>query len=537
MTLLLILFLGKSLHAQNSPTDANEDPNAGLKITDSQIFPYEGPENAERKLIIKVQLKEGFKAYANKFKIHILEPYPTEEGNLEIAPLQKFFDKISKTEKEGLSKSGTLTLPFYFKSKLNAGKNKLKYELKFQSCTETYCFFPKTIGGEVIFSIPDKNETELQKNKYLAGDPNSSSLLQDTFAGAKERGNLYLFIFVFLAGVLTSLTPCLLPVLPLTLAVLGKGHINDKKWKKFLHSVIYVLGIAATYSTLGLVAASSGSIFGSTLSNPFVQMGFALLFIIMGIAQFGFVEIQTPLKLQNHFHKLGHNSKGIFLTGLLSGLIASPCVGPVLVGILTFVAQSQNLWLGFGLLFAYAMGMGQLLIILGVSSNLLYRFPKSPLIMKASKTLLGVALIASGLFYLSLLWPKTFEINKGPIAEQKVEQLIKWVNFTEKDFEVALKSKKPIFIDFYAEWCLACKELETQTFTSKEVELVSRDFIAFRFDATDDSALLSKLKNQYGIVGLPTVLFFNAKGDWLKENTLNEFEEPAAFVHRLKNAL
>jgi thiol:disulfide interchange protein DsbD len=521
------------LFGLNIPDDNNEDINAGLKIIDSQIYPYEGPDKVERKLIIKIQLKEGFKAYADKFKIHILEPYPIEEGNLEITPLQKFYDKFTKIEKSGVSKEGTLTLPFYFKTKLTQGKNKLKYELKFQSCTGTNCFFPKTIEGETDYNIINIEKAQIPINSNSI-DNNSNSLLQDTFVGAKERGSLYLFIFVFLAGVLTSLTPCLLPILPLTLAVLGKGHLHDRKWKKLLHAVIYVLGIASTYSALGLLAAISGSIFGSTLSNPYVQITFAVLFIIMGIAQFGFVEIQTPLKLQNHFHKWGNNSQGIFLTGLLSGLIASPCVGPVLVGILTFVAQTQNRWLGFGLLFTYALGMGQLLIILGVSSNLLYKFPKNPIIMKSAKTILGVALVASGLFYLNLLWPKTPVINKGPVTTQSEQSLVKWLPFSEVEFNNALKSNKPIFIDFYAEWCLACKELESQTFTSIEVELVSRDFVAFKFDATEESPLLNKLKSQYGIVGLPTIIFFNSKGKWIKENTLNEFENPADFVLRMK---
>jgi thiol:disulfide interchange protein DsbD len=554
LTLVFTLFLSPSLRAQNISANADEDPNAGLKIIETQVYPYKGPENIERKLIVKLQIKQGFKAYANKFKIHILEPYPVEEGDLRITPLHKFFDKFTKSEKDAVINNGTLTLPFYYKNlqmefpnkgvpghpdtnnffrkKLNNGEVKLKYELNFQSCTETYCFFPKTIGGETNFAVETNNPGDTAK----ANSGISTSLLQDTFTGAKERGSLYLFIFVFLAGVLTSLTPCLLPVLPLTLAVLGKGHLHDKKWKKFIHAVIYVLGIAATYSTLGLLAASSGSIFGSTLSNPLVQIGFAVLFILMGIAQFGFVEIQTPLKLQNLFHKWGNTSRGIFLTGLLSGLIASPCVGPVLVGILTFVAQTQSHWLGFGLLFTYALGMGQLLIILGVSSNLLYKFPKSPLIMKSAKTVLGVALVASGLFYLSLLWPKTGTINKGPITEQTLESQMKWLPFTEKAFKEALQSEKPVFIDFYAEWCLACKELEAQTFTSKEVELISRSFIAFKFDATEESEMLTKLKNTYGIVGLPTILFFNSTGEWLKDLTLNEFEKPDAFILRMKKA-
>jgi thiol:disulfide interchange protein DsbD len=255
----------------------------------------------------------------------------------------------------------------------------------------------------------------------------------------------------------------------------------------------------------------------------------------MGLAQFGLFEFQTPLWLQNRFHKMSTGTGGIYITGLLSGFIASPCVGPVLVGILTFIAQSQDRMLGFALMFAYALGLGQLLMVLGVSSSLLYRFPKAPWLMRTSKTILGFALIASGLFYLSLLWPKPNDIQKGPVAEAAtLPNNLPWEVYSEKALADAKAAGKPVLIDFYAEWCLACKELEEKTFSHPEVQEALNGMVLLKFDATEETPELAPLRERYKIVGLPTIVFYDKQGQWLNEMTLNEFESPEQFAARIR---
>jgi thiol:disulfide interchange protein DsbD len=524
MPLLVICSLWTSSWALAQ--DANEE--LVLDIQRASITPHHGPANLQRTLKLELTLKPGFKAYVDKFGLNILEPYPTKNSVLQLSPIHEFYDKFSKSKKQGLKESGTLTTTVEIQQPLDDGNQKMIFELRFQACSETVCYFPQTIKREVSFMVASPQSDSAKEKKSLG-------LLEENFSNAQKRGLPYLFIFVFLAGVLTSLTPCLLPMLPLTIAVIGKGHSHDAKLKKFMNALTYVMGIATTYSFLGVLAASSGALFGNILSNIWVQVGFGTAFVFMGLAQFGLFEFQTPLWLQNRFHKMSTGTGGIYITGLLSGFIASPCVGPVLVGILTFIAQSQDRMLGFALMFAYALGLGQLLMVLGVSSSLLYRFPKAPWLMRTSKTILGFALIASGLFYLSLLWPKPNDIQKGPVAEAAtLPNNLPWEVYSEKALADAKAAGKPVLIDFYAEWCLACKELEEKTFSHPEVQEALNGMVLLKFDATEETPELAPLRERYKIVGLPTIVFYDKQGQWLNEMTLNEFESPEQFAARIR---
>lgn len=526
-----ILLLLNSLTYGSPAYSQNEIDENVLSIHTVSFLPNSGPSDQPRELKIDLLIKPGFKAYVDKFKLTVLEPYPTKQSIITPNPVHQFFDKYSKSNKYGVKDTASLSSTIEINQPLENGSHKLMFELNFQACSESVCYFPQTIKQEVEFIVANPLSTK---------NTNSSSLnlLEENFLNAQKRGMTYLFIFVFLAGVLTSLTPCLLPILPLTIAVIGKGHSHDNKLKKFINALTYVFGIATTYSILGILAASSGALFGNILSNTWTQVCFGVAFVLMGLAQFGFFEFQTPLGLQNYFHKLSRATGGIFLSGLLSGLVASPCVGPVLVGILTFIANTQNLALGFGLMFTYALGLGQLLIVLGVSSSLLYKFPKSPWIMKVSKTILGFALIASGLFYLSLIWPKINGNNKTTPTDVTSTatnpHLLPWSSYSDKILEKAKKSGKPIVLDFYADWCLACHELEEKTFSHSDIQELFKEFVLIRFDATNDSPELVELRARYQIVGLPTVIFFDKTGQWKKEQTLNEFEPIEKFKVRLQ---
>lgn len=389
------------------------------------------------------------------------------------------------------------------------------------------------------------------------------------------------FAFIFFAGFLTSLTPCIFPMIPITLSVLGAQSLNQNKLKSFLISIIYVHGIATTYSILGLLAAKSGALFGSYLSNPWVVGFIALIFVFMGLSFYGLFHIQVPHFLRS---KLGSrnfqkNYLGAYLSGLVAGIVASPCVGPVLVALLAHVAKSQNLALGFLYLFTYAMGLGLIFIVLGTFSNLLNKIPKSGPWMNSVKFIFGSTLILMSAYYLKpVLKAEFFHIYLGLLLilisgvnglfetkrhkffyiKKNIMLIIfilgsgltlkgfletpspttpkssQWVPYSEDVLETA-KGHKIVMIDFWAEWCEACHTLEKQTFSDPQVKAILDDFLLVKVDATHDTEPVSSILTKYDVTGLPYILFIEKDGTIRTDLTLTGYEPPSAFLKRLQN--
>lgn len=555
-----------------------------------QILPFEIEPHQIAELRISVALPKGYKAYEDQFKVEILGVEGFKLAKATIAPLEEIFDKFSNRNRKVVINAANIIVPIEAPLTLNQNTDKLKVKLTYQACTDSYCLFPENIILDASFKFKgDVLPTTEKMEKY-------TSLLDMNFSNVISQGLVWAFVFVFIFGFLTSLTPCVFPMIPITIAVLGKeAHVRSKS-QNFLVSVIYVLGIATTYSALGVVAASTGALFGSFMTHPIVLSIVCLVFVVMALGMFGVFILEVPQSLRDgplsHLKLSGYS--GAFISGLIAGIVASPCVGPVLVGVLTFVAQTQNLWLGFWLLFVYALGMGLLFIALGVSSQITKLLPKSGAWMDSIKNFFGLLMLGAFFYYWNLLVPqRVFDFTLGicllalgslwgafkPVSkplpsnyllkgfmqmfillgsafiivsvfnlrasatspqwiqtEIKVQNL-KWQPLTETSLQEALKSGKPVFIDFFADWCAACHELDQYTFTDAQVQLLAEQFVVFRFDATKDSQELNAFKKTYGIVGLPSVVFYNKSGQWLKDQTLTEFEKPANFVERMKRAL
>lgn len=363
----------------------------------------------------------------------------------------------------------------------------------------------------------------------------------------------------------------------------------------FLRSCMYVFGIAITYVLLGLFAASTGSLFGSLLGHPLVASLLAVIFFMMAISMFGAFEIKLPSFIESKLlsTKTDASYKGIFIAGLLAGIVASPCVGPVLVSILTLVAQSQDLILGAILLFTFALGFGSLFILLGTFGEVVKKLPKAGHWMIEIKELFGWIMIGLAMFYLapvlsnkywylllaiilisfsSILgaftgsqdksksellkkgWMLTFFIIgvfliikeliplqnsiSNPLQyNHKISTSISWQEYSKDIFNKAKQEGRGVIVDFYADWCAACKDLESDTFNGKEVQKLKDQFIWVKFDATQTSDKFDKLRKKYEILGLPHLVFYNPSGKWLKDETLTGFEDSKSFSERMKRVL
>jgi thiol:disulfide interchange protein DsbD len=407
------------------------------------------------------------------------------------------------------------------------------------------------------------------------------------FSSAAARGLPWVLFWAFVAGLATSLTPCVYPMIPITIGVIG-ARSAGRRSKGFTLSLLYVLGIAVTYSALGTSAALTGSLFGSVLQNTWVVGGIALVFVVMAMSMFGAFELQVPTGIAGRLYRVqGSGYPGAFLLGLVAGVVASPCVGPVLVAMLAYVAASGKAWLGFAIFFVFALGLGVLFVVLGTFTGLLAGMPRSGNWMIGVKIVFGLVFLGVAIYYLHPLLPQprgVVALGAGVLllglgfalgglraiheTEPKSRRWRKalgrvvlvagayglvvpllphaavqsgsgprWLASEPEGLRLAAAQGKPMLVDFGAAWCGACKELERYTFSDPRVIERSAQFVAVRVDATRRTPEIDRLTRQYGIVGLPWVAFVAPDGTLLKDLTVTGFIDADAMLARMTRAL
>ncbi|MCX7835812.1 MAG: protein-disulfide reductase DsbD [bacterium] len=428
--------------------------------------------------------------------------------------------------------------------------------------------------------------TQVSKNNSST----SQSSLENRFVDALQKGSVIAFLLVFLGGILASLTPCVYPIIPITMGYIGSKS-GGKKLRGFTLSLAFVLGLAIIYSLLGLFAASTGALFGAFTQTPVFLAIIGTIIAVMGISMLGVFDIPIPGFAAEAQANPKGGYWGAILMGGLSGLVAAPCVGPILVALLAWVAKTGSMVLGFFLLFTFSMGMGLLFIVIGTFSGLLQSLPKAGEWMVAIKKAFGIAMIAGAVFIVRsilpetiyhlawalilaftaiLLWGKpiqpedelsigiafrralaliaavlailfltsSFPIgiaskqfsnefkNAESIPSPKSEMAWK-INQEEQVFNSAKQNNKRILIDFYADWCAACVELDHYTWVDPKVQSAVSDYELLKFDFTKQSQQTKELMKKYNILGLPTVLVLDPNGKELSRFTgfksANEF--------------
>jgi thiol:disulfide interchange protein DsbD len=564
MKIILIIFL-QVLAAFSALADEVPDDIVTIKDKSISLSTSEG----DLELNFEIEVVEGFFAYQDKFEINIKD---FSSLDVSIDPVVSFFDKTFQKTKKGVRNQARFKVLTAFSAKQIP--KTIDVELVYQACTPEYCLFPTKTT--LTHDLTDSEKADL---KASLGP------------GWLKKGLFLSILFVFLAGFLTSLTPCVYPMLPITIAVLGANK-STSRLDGFVKSLTYVLGMALTYASLGMFAASTGFMFGSLLSNSYF-LGFLSILLFLGaLSMFDAFEIQTPAFLRN---RIGVSQKStsyvaLFVTGLFSGLMVGPCVGPVLVGILGYVSQTGSLVMGFSLLFSFALGLGSLILVLGTFSDLMDKIPRSGNWMNWVKKLLGliflgliayfltpvlsfkllIAIVFLTLLVFSLillvknrskssiyLKPIELAVHRSVVifsalailvsfslSNERLERLIgyssetfantHWDVFSEEKLEAAKANGQYVVLDFYAEWCAACRELKHETFSKPEISNFSPKIKWMYFDSTKNTEKLKELKKKYNILGLPTILFFNSDGALRDDIRLTGFEGPELFLERLK---
>jgi thiol:disulfide interchange protein DsbD len=435
----------------------------------------------------------------------------------------------------------------------------IRLELDLQGCADggicyppmTYQYFIAAPGVKVA-PIPEAEAKPSKEGANIQG----LSLIElwsgrDDVGSIKsylENANLgYLLVGFFVLGLALAFTPCVLPMLPiLSSIVLGKqSDVPISKVRSAYLALSYILGMALLYALAGILTAALGSGVQRVLQSPIALILFSGLLLFLAGTLFGFYELKMPQVWQDKVDQIAGRQKGgslfgAFVLGAISTLVASPCITAPLASVLGFVAQTGSMALGGALLFVMALGMGLplLLIALGARSVV----PSAGAWMIWLQRALGVMLVFLAIW---IIWP-AFSMLSGESSMQNTNRsekrispnLVFQVVRSPEELQIILQkaqeNKKPVLLDFYADWCISCKEMEAITFANPEIAKEMGRFVLVQADVTVNNPSSQALLKQYGLFGPPAILLFNSFGEEQKALRIVGFMPPTRFSQRLQ---
>ena len=575
--LLFLFFIFTALSTQAGLFDKK---SAFLPVDDAFQFSAAKSDNQEN-VIVKWSIAEGYYLYQEKIsvKLNQAETPSFDVPTFSISP-EDYNDPYF-----GLMKIFKKPVQAIFKASQPPLKAEDVIEIAYQGCTEGFCYPPEVkeikVADLPIVQVTDTEKTS-EKSTALSAQPKAE---QDRLAESLFNSKYAVFGF-FLLGLGLAFTPCVLPMLPLLSAIVIGQNQRPNMWRAFALSFVYVQGMALTYTLLGLIVAAIGLPFQVALQHPYVMIGLSIIFVLLALSMFGVFTLQLPSSLQTKLSLLSQQQKagafgGVFLMGMIAGLVASPCTSAPLSGALLYVAQSGDLFTGAITLYLLALGMGVPLILITLFGNKI--LPKSGMWMETVKKLFGFVMLALPVFLISRILPDewtprlwamlgtaffiwfAFQMPKNgtgwlfrilflvaamisvkPLqawvwgessAQSAVEnKLVSHVEFKQVKSEAELQqalaenNKSLVMLDLYADWCVACKEFEKETFSDPRVQKTFGDMLLLQVDMTKNSEENRALMTKYKVLGLPTILFFNQDGKEIEESRVNGFMPPVEFL-------
>jgi len=431
--------------------------------------------------------------------------------------------------------------------------------LRYQACNDTTCSPPSTVRTELVVPVRDGSNV----GSGTTSSPRIDKALHlDVARWLGERGLLITVLFVAFLGLGLNLTPCVYPLISVTVAYFGtQGHHHTLRIA--ILAFLYVLGIAISFATIGIVASLSGGMFGALLQKPAVLVAVAALMIVLALSSFGLYQFQPPGWLMQKASGAAPGFLGAFLMGLTMGVVAAPCIGPVVVGLLVFVGSRQDPILGLELFLALGIGMGLPYLALAMVAGSLKALPRSgdwliwverafgfilvglaayfvaPLFPRSVGRLLVPLVVGAAGFYLGFLdragrtlryfrlvqraaGLSAIAISLWLVQPPAAQTTIRWTPFTTEALELAQAAGQPVLIDFIADWCIPCHEMDGTTFADSDVQIASERFATLRADLTAETPENTALIERYDVKGVPTLLFFDSMG--------NEAERLVGFV-------
>ncbi len=472
---------------------------------------------------------------------------------------------------------GSVVAGLIFRADKNApvGNQKVNITLDYQACNDMSCMPPTDVSIEFSVEVienksedtaeittpveTDNNDSEAEFEQLKKNSQQSQSSDENSIASTLEGSGIFLsLIFVFLAGLALNLTPCVYPLIPITIGYFG-GQAEGKTSRLVLLGLLYMLGMAITYSVVGVITSLSGAVFGSLLQNPIVIIAIVLLFVALALSQFGVYEFKLPDSLVAKAGGAKGGAYGAFFMGLTMGIVAAPCIGPFVLGLVTYVAAKGDPFYGFLMFFVLALGLGFPYLLLAIFSGKIKSLPRAGIWMEGVKHIFGLLLIGMAFYFLDPILPKSIQGYTLPIfgiiaalillffdktandakgfrtfktvfsvlvlaisiyaliPSEKLEP--EWRQFTIHNYQASLNNNEKMVIDFYADWCIPCKELDALTFSDKRIIDQFENFTVYKVDMTKNNETNEQLRKKFNVVGMPTVLVIDSKGNELKRIT------------------
>ena len=575
--LLFLFFIFTALSTQAGLFDKKP---AFLPVDDAFQFSAAKSENQEN-VIVNWSIAEGYYLYQEKISVKLNQE---ENASFDVATFS-----ISPEDYNdpyfGLMKIFKKPVQAIFKASQPPLKAEDVVEIAYQGCTEGFCYPPEVkeikVADLPIAQVANTEKTS-ENSTALSTQPKAE---QDRLAESLFNSKYAVFGF-FLLGLGLAFTPCVLPMLPLLSAIVIGQNQRPNMWRAFALSFVYVQGMALTYTLLGLVVAAIGLPFQVALQHPYVMIGLSIIFALLALSMFGVFTLQLPSSLQTKLSLLSQQQKagafgGVFLMGMIAGLVASPCTSAPLSGALLYVAQSGDLFTGAITLYLLALGMGVPLILITLFGNKI--LPKSGMWMETVKKLFGFVMLALPVFLISRILPdewtprlwamlgtaffiwfafqmpkngtgwvfrilflvaamisvkplQTWVWGENSIPSAVENKAVSHVEFkkvkSEAELQQALSenNKSLVMLDLYADWCVACKEFEKETFSDPSVQKAFGDMLLLQVDMTKNSEENRALMTKYKVLGLPTILFFSRDGKEIEGSRVNGFMPPVEFL-------
>ena len=544
-----------------------DSPGRSQFVPADRAFIFDFQQN-QLDLNFSWQVKDGYYLYRKQISI---TPSQADIAEVKLPPgvwhEDEFYGKSEIYRKQ-------LNVPVT----INQAASGATLTVTYQGCADAgFCYPPETKTVPLSEVMARTDATPTPTPDTVAPEKQSQPAAQLPFSA----------LWALLIGIGIAFTPCVLPMYPLISGIVLGGKQRLSTGRALLLTFIYIQGMALTYTALGLVVAAAGLQFQAALQHPYVLIGLAIVFTLLALSMFGLFTLQLPSSLQTRLTLMSNRQQGgspgsVFAMGAISGLICSPCTTAPLSAILLYIAQSGNMWLGGGTLYLYALGMGLPLMLITVFGNRL--LPKSGPWMEHVKTAFGFVILALPVFLLeriigdewgirlwSLLgvaffgwafitslqakhaWMRIVQIVLLAAALVCVRPLQDWafgaphtqtqahLNFTPVASVDALNQAleqakgRPVMLDLYADWCVACKEFEKYTFSNPQVQQALGNTVLLQADVTANNAQDVALLKHLQVLGLPTILFFDAEGKEHPEARVTGFMDAATFSAHLRD--